>query len=598
MSRRRSLGLVGLVAVAVAAPAAQAQQLSVRAYVTPSTTVAVGRPFVLNVELTGTQSLTREPDLPDLSAFAQFLGRSTQSSVRMINGRSSVSLTIQFRYQALSEGSHTIPSFRVEAAGQLFDTDPVEITISAGAAGPTPSEEAGIGADDLFITAEPSKRRVYEGEPLLVEYRIWTRVDVTNFGMTRVPEPEGFWEEDLTPGGQPEVEQRTRNGVQYASAVIRRIGLIPTGPGTRTIEPIGVEAQVRVRESRDPFTDFFGRRSLFGSSTVQTTVLAEPVTIEVDPLPAGRPEPFSGVVGSLDVSASLDRDSVEANEAVTLTVRLTGEGNIRAIPAPDLDLPPDFEAFPPEISERITPSADGLRGTKTFAWVLIPRAPGNREVPAVPFAYFDDDAEAYRVVASDPIPLSVSGTVVEGPAGLARGGVAQLREDIRFIRLGPLELRRTGGELFGGVGFWLFALLPLAAVGGAVALRRHQDRLEGDLAYARGRRAGRLARRRLAAARAQIDVEDSKGFYAEVATALRGLVADRLNLAEAGLQTWQVGEALSDAGVEAELRADVIACLEQCDRERFAPTHAGRDERRRLLERVADLMTTLDRAVR
>lgn len=590
--------LVAALLVGLLPTPAAAQEPTVRAFLTPGSAVGVGRPFVFNVEVTGTQTLERQPQAPELD-FAQYLGSSTQSSVRMVNGRTSVSLTIQYRYQALGEGSHTIPSVELVAEGGTLSTEPLQVTVTTA-----PPDEArandgtGLGPNDLFITAEASKSSIRVGEPVLVEYRIWTRVDVTNFGMTSVPEPEGFWVEDVTPTGQPEVEQRMRDGVQYASAVIRRVALVPTGAGERTVEPIGMEAQVRVRGGRDPFDRFFGGSSFFGTTTVPTTVRSNPLVIDVAPLPPGAPEPFSGMVGSLRVEAFLDRDSVEASDAVTLTVRLTGDGNLRAVPQPALGLPDDFEVFPPEVTETVGATSSGLTGTKTFEYVLIPRAPGRREIPPVRFGYYDLAAGAYRTAESAALPLTVTGTVVDGPAALRRGGVEQLRQDIRFIRLGPLELRRTGGTLFGTPVFWMLFLLPLVAVGGALALRRHQDLLEGDVAYARGRRASRVARRRLAEARRLAPEDDARAFYAEVARALRGLVADRLNLAEAGMRTAELDEALADAGVDDATRTALRETLDRCDRQRFAPPGAGAGERSRFLEEAGGLMTALDRRLR
>jgi hypothetical protein len=593
------VGPLAVVGLALSASAGRAQDPSVRAYLSPGTEVAVGRPFVLNVEISGSQSVDRDPALPDLSAFAQFLGSSTQSSVSMVNGRTTVSLTVQYRYQALREGAHSIPAFEVAAGGRTFTTDPMTVTVSTAPAGSGPDPSTGVGADDLFITADASSQTVREGQPFVVEYRIWTRVDVTNFGVTRVPEPEGFWVEDLTPGGQPEVEQRTRNGAQYATALVRRVALVPTGSGPRTIEPIGIEAQVRVRRGRDPFQDFFGRSSLFGAASVPVTVLSDELTVDVLPLPAGRPEPFSGVVGTLRVEATLDRDSVNANDAVTLTVRAAGDGNVRVIPAPVLDLPADFEVFPPEVSENVSATDRGLTGARVFEYVLIPRAPGRREIPSVRYGYFDSSAGAYRIAESSPIPLTVSGMIAEGPAAITRGGVAQLRQDIRFIRLGSLELRPAAdGSLFGAMGFWAFLLLPMAGVAGALAVRRHQDRLLGDVAFARGRRAGRQARKRLAEARRLSAAGDARAFYAEMARALRGLVADRFNLAEAGLQTDDVDRALVGRGVAASMREEVRAYLEHCDRQRFAPPGDDPEEKERFLERAAELMTRLERGVR
>jgi hypothetical protein len=391
----------------------------------------------------------------------------------------------------------------------------------------------------------------------------------------------------------------TRDGQTYVTAVIRRVVLVPTGPGTRTLGPLGVEAQVRVRRrANDPFEDLFGRSSLFGTTVVPTTVLSNPLAIEVEPLPPGRPEPFSGVVGSLSVTASLDRDTVDANDAVTVTLRVSGRGNLRAVPAPVLDVPTDFEVFPPEVSESIRSEGAGLSGSKTFEYVMIPRAPGARTIPSISLGYYDTSADAYRTATTGDIPLLVTGVAADGPGGLARGGVAQLREDIRFIHLGAGALRPVDRFLFGNTAFWVFMLLPMALVLGALALRRHQDRLEGDVAYARGRRASRVAKKRLAEAQRLAGGEDRRAFYAEVARALRGFVADRLNVAEAGMQMGDLSAGLKGHGASESTVTEVMGCLDHCDRQRFAPPDADIEEQARFLARASAAMTALDREVR
>jgi len=594
---RRTLFLAFVLTLFTGGPLA-GQAPSVRAFLSPGNEVGVGGAFVLNVEISGTQTIDREPRLPDLAPYGRLLGSSTQTAMRTVNGVRSVSLTIQYRYQALQEGAVRIPSFEVAAGGRTLRTEPLDLTVSAEAPANAGAGDTGVGPDDLFITAEASKTRVREGEPFIVEYRIWTRIDVTNFGMTNVPELAGFWVEESTPGGAPEVEQLMRNGVQYASAVIRSVALVPTSPGVKTLEPIGVEAQVRVRAGRDPFQDVFGRSSFFGSSTVPVTVLSNPLTVTVEPLPAGRPDDFSGVVGSLNVTSTLDRDSIAANDAVTMTVRISGDGNLAAVQPPSLDFPPDFEIFPPEITEAVSPTATGLSGSKVFEYVMIPRAPGAREVPAVRFSYFDAGAGAYRTAEADALPLEVSGTAIEGPTALARGGVSTLREDIRFIRLGALDLRPADRPLFSGFAFWFLLIGPLLGIAGAVVGRRHADQLEGDEGYARGRRASRVAKKRLAEARRLATGTDVRAFYAEVSRALVGLVTDRLNLSEAGTQQSELDEALRKAGVYAEVRDELRSILDDCDRQRFAPPSSDSTAEKRFLERATDLMTTLDREVR
>ncbi len=580
-----------------------AQDITVRAFLTPGT-VGVGRVFVLNVEVIGSQSVDAEPQLPDLAGFSAYMGSGSSTSMQIINNRTTVSLTLQYRYQALQEGTFEVPGFTVPVGGESYPTEPLTLTVSSE---PPPDPQQGPGAgdqtiiapEDLFVSAEASGSRIREGEPFVVEYRLFTRVNVTSYGFTSLPELEGFWVEELPLPEQLEVEQVVRDGQQYTSAVVRRLALVPTGPGERTLDPLGIEAQVRVqRRTRmlDPFESIFDldRSSLFGS-VVPATVVSNPIQLQVEPLPPGQPEPFSGVVGNLALAATLTPDSVHTDEAFTLTVTATGQGNLRAIPEPALELPEDFEAYPPEVSESIQRSGAGLRGTKSWEYVLIPRAPGNRSVPPVTFGYFDTDANAYRTASTGPMDLLVSGEVQEGPSALVRGGVASLREDIRFIHLGPTRLTQTSRSLFGGFGFWAVLLLPMVAVLGAAGFRFHQDRLEGDPAYARRRRAGRVAHARLAEAKRMATGDDPRAFYAEVARALRGFVADKLDMAEAGMQERDLDVGLRNDGVPEKVVQEVMECLSRCDLQRFAPETDGSGEEKRFLEKVSGLMTELNR---
>lgn len=583
---------------------AAAQDVSARASLVPGPSVAVGSTFVLQVEVAGVQRLDANPTSPDLGDFARYVGSGSTSTLRTVNGNTRVSLILQFRYQALQEGTFDIPSVTVRAGGGTPTTEPLTLTVTAQdqASGVSGGTDGDLPApDDLFLTTEVSSRTVRVGEPVVVSYRLWTHVDVVSYALTRLPELEGFWVEELPMQGGAQVETRTRNGEEYTTAVLRRIVVVPTGPGERTLDPLTVDARVRVqrgRSGRDPFDRLFGG-GLLGTTVESVGLRSDVATLTVQPLPDGAPQPFSGVVGSIDVTASLDRASVGADEAVTLTVRVEGAGNVRAVPEPTLDLPDDFEVFPPEVSESVEPSLGGLSGSKTFEYVLIPRAPGDRSIPPVRYGYLDAAAGEYRTAETPELPLTVTGTSSVSPPGSGtRRGVAELRQDIRFIQLGPTPLRRTAGGLAGHGAFWALLLLPMVGVAGAMALARHRERLEGDPAWARGRRAGRVARRRLAEAGRLAGGDDPRPFYAEVARALEGFAADRLNRAAAGMQRSDLRAALEERGVDASLVDRTAACLEHCDRERFAPRTADRAEMARVLDEASAIMTDLDRAVR
>ena len=583
-----------IIVVGAAAPLdVAALQLQVSASVSPSVVPLNGQ-FTLEVQLRGTNRVDAEPSLPDLGAFARYIGRNSSTSMQMIGGVTTVSLTIQYRYRAIREGTFAIGVVQVQAGGQVLRTRPVTLTVStavaAAEAGPDPT---GLGPEDLFIVAEVSKTRVYENEPIEVNYRIFTRVNVSSYSLFDLAENEGFWVEEVPSARNPQAEQRVRGGQTYTTAVVRRVVLFPAGPGTKTIEPMSVEASVRIRrQARSLLDDFFGGGAFFGSQD-PIVITSAPVEIEVLPLPVpGRPRSFTGLVGRLSVSASIDRSSVETNDAVTLKLIVEGEGNLRSLAAPVIDFPADFEVFPPEVTETIDRRDSRIRGTKTYEYVLIPRSPGAKTIPPVELSYFDAESGLYASSASQPLRLDVSGDPVIG-APRGRAGVETLREDIRFIQIGPPNLGVLGGSLTDAPGFWIVALLPLVALLGALGLRRHWDRLEGDVAYARGRRAGRVARKRLGQARAVMSQGDARAFYAEVERALRGFLADKLNVAEAGFMSQVAEEELGRRGVPVVATREYFACLGECDRARFAPPGSSEEEKSGFFDRAAEAMTAV-----
>ena len=588
---RRSLLLLAL--PLLPAPT-HAQDIQVRAFLS-SPRVGFGGQFVLNVEVSGTQQADADPVLPDMEEFGQYLGSGTSSSMQIVNGRTSVALTYQYRFQAIKDGVFEIGAVKVTAGGRTYETDPISLIVSdtpapQGGIADSGDPADGISPEDLFIETEVSRTTVFENEPVVVEHRIFTRVTVDSYRITALPQATGFWTEELEQSGEPQVERVIRDGSEYVTATVRRVALFPTGSGERTLDPLGVEAQVRVpdRRRQSIFGDFFDRR-------VPVAVASRPVTIEVQPLPAeGRPGSFTGHVGELDIATTVDRASVAANEAVTYRVDLTGTGNLRALAPPDITFPDEFEVFPPETTDRIAPGGGSIQGTRTYEYVLIPRAPGSVTIPPVEVSYFDARSSSYGTARSQPVEITVTGdaTALSTETGAVPSAVESIREEIRFIHIGTPDFRRTGVPLHTTAGFWIVLLLPVAAVVGAAAVRRHRDRIEGDVAYARVRRARRMARKRLARAK-RLATGDPGDFYAEVAGALQGFLADKLNVAEAGLVREEAGRLARRRGVSDETLARLFACLDDCDLQRFAPAGTEREPPERVLERAVAIMGDL-----
>lgn len=591
----------------LAVPTAGAAQ-SVRAFLSQNP-VALDGQFVLNVEVSGSRGVDGDPALPDLSAFAVYLGSGTSTSMQFANGRMSTSHTIQYRFRATQEGTFEIGPVTVRADGRDLRTEPLVIEVSGtpaggaggrGSSGARAGADGAVSADALFVTATLSDEQVYVNQPVVVEYRIFTRVDVQGVNIVRQPGTAGFWVEELpTPQRSEEV---VRDGVRYTGGVFRRVALFPTSAGPKRIDPLVIEAQVRVQRrspfGRDPFGDLFGD-GLFGRR-VPVSAPSNALDLEVLPAPSGAPASYSGFVGSLAVSAGVDRTEAETNDALTLRLDISGTGNIRTLPDPTLNLPPAFEVYPPEMSEEVEPAADSVRGRRVYEYVVVPREPGRITIPSVELAYFDPARGAYAVAASDPVTVDVTGDPGPAPAppgGRARAGADVQREDIRFIRIAAPAFRARGRSLLRSTGFWTVAVLPLAALAGAVAVRRHRDRLAGDVAWARSRRASKVARRRLARAESLCSPDRRREFHAEVGRALQGFLGDKLNIAGAGLIRDEIRAALAARGVDTTVVDACLDCLERSDRERFAPAEPDPAAMQAMLADAGRAMTALDAAL-
>ena len=600
---------------AVLAGGVRAQDLSLRAYV-DRTTLAVNQQFVLTIEVSGAdaQKVTI-PQAPDLSQFADYLGTSSSQSIQIINGQMSVTRSAQNYFRARKAGKFQIPAVTLVYKGKRYSSRPIVMQIVQGGANPPPAAAPGgrqprLRAQNslegnLFLRAEVSRKSVYPNQPVMVTYKLYTRVEILGYAISKLPNTVGFWTEEFKLPPQPPTSYEIVGGKRFLVATIRKVALFPTGPGEKEIEPLEVECEVRLRQprrSRDLFDsffndDFFG--DMFGKR-VRTKIASKPIRINVKPLPEeGKPADFSGLVGSFRMSAKLDKQDVAANEAITLTVKYSGTGNIKMLPEPKIEFPPDIETYEPKVSLTIDRTGNAIRGSKTFEYVLIPRLAGVHRIRPIRFSYFDLPSGRYRTLESPEFVIRVSapaGGTTPVTTGLTREEVRFIGKDIRFIKLSSEEFHRIGHYFYRTPWFVLLLILPLLAVGGAFAYQQQQARMAENVAYARSRRANQLARKRLSQARKLLKPETQKEFYAEISRALVGFVADKLNLPPAGIISDEVAGLLRDRGVPEEIVKEFLGCLQECDFQRFAPANATEQDMRDMYEKAKKAIVDLEKA--
>lgn len=567
--------------------AAYAQQVEFKASAREQ--VAVGDQFRLIFSVNAQANGFKAPAIKDFSILTG-PQQSSSSSMQIINNQVSRSVEYSYTYvlQAIKEGSFTIPSASVNVDGKTYQSNPVTITVVKGnAAQQTPNEQsnpssgADISSRNLFVKATANKNNPYQGEQVIVTYKIYTRVPVSEYSVAKTPALTGFWTENLLKENTPLNQYKeVINGAEYVVAEIKKDALFAQKSGKLTIDPLELDvlAQVEIkrRRSNDPFDDFFNN-SFFGSNyqNVRKKILSNPIVLNVKPLPensAGKD--FTGAVGKFTISTSVDKNTVKENDAVTLKFTVSGTGNLKLIDKPAFVFPPDFDVYDPRIVDDINVNSGGVSGKRTFEYLLVPRNRGNYSIKPVAFVYFDQNSGSYKTLRTPEFKITVekgdgNDTYVKGNA--EKEDFQYIGTDIRYIYTGSINLRPVNQYFFASPLFWLLLLLPVILFILFIIIWKKELKKRSNVALMRNKKATGIARKRLKAAEQYLKKGDQSSFCTEVSSALWGYICDKFNISRSALSIDSVAEALRNKNVREELIHKFLETLNHCEFARFAP---------------------------
>lgn len=560
----------------------------------PSSVVAGGK---FRVQFTVNTQNVSNFTAPDFKGFEVIYGPATssQSSFQMINGRTSQSSSIIYSFVVLcaNPGTYTIGSASVQVDGKSVKSQPIQVKVlpeganassqrsgsasgggNAGAAvTPSHSSGQGVSANELFMTATASRTSVHEQEAILLTYKIYTLLDLRQLD-GKLPTLDGFQIQEIPLPRTKEFELEQYNGRNYRTVVWSQYLLFPQKSGKLTIPAINYEGVVVTRNRNlDPIEAFFNGQS--GFVEVKRRITTPALTIHVSPLPA-KPEGFSGAVGKFSVTSSISAHEVDANEAVTLKLEVKGSGNMKLISSPLVNLPKDFETYDTKVNDKFQLTHTGLSGMKEFEYLFVPRHAGTYQIPAVNFVYFDTDSRSYKTLTTEGYTLKVNkgkgrtGQNVSNYSGQQQD-VQQLNLDIRYIKTGGVELHQPGHTLFGTLQYWLAYLIPLCLFVLLLVIGRKRMKVNANVALSRGRKANKVALKRMKAAQKLLEKHDSALFYDEVLRALWGYVGDKFNMSQESLNKENIAQALASRQVPEEQVQQFLRVLNDCEFARYAP---------------------------
>ena len=549
--------------------------------------VAVGEQFRLTYTVnTDDVEGFRAGNMP--SELEVLMGPSTsrQSSFQMVNGHTSSSSSITYTYIlcATANGSFTIPPARATVAGKQITSNTLHIKVSGQAQGnngaaqrqqrqPSGVRPAGsaISGSDLFIKVSANKSRVHEQEPILLTYKVYTLVDLTSLN-GKMPDLKSFYSQEIPLPQQKKFTVENVNGRPYRTVTWSQYVMFPQMTGKLEIPPITFEGVVvQANQDIDPFEAFFNGGS--GYIEVKKKIQAPGLSVEVLPLPE-RPAGFSGGVGQFNIKASLDQTEVKANDPVTLRITVSGAGNMKLLKEPVVNFPQDFDKYDAKQNEKTHLTSNGLEGSITWEFLAVPRHQGTYDIPPVEFTYYDTQANAYKTLRTESFKLNVAKGSGNGHSVVNQQDVDELNKDIHYIKTGESRLHQQGDYFFGSVGYWIaLAVLALTFITLFIIFRQRAID-NANISKMRGKKANKVAVKRLKKADKLMKAGRASEFYDEVLRALWGYVGDKLNIPVEQLTRDNISQRLSERQVDAETVQLFLSALDECEFERYAPGDA------------------------
>ena len=545
--------------------------------------VAVGEQFRLTYTV-NTQNVSdfRAGDIPDELEVLIGPNRSMQSSYQMINGHTSSTSSITYTYivSATKNGSFTIPPAHIVAGGKTIASNSLTIKVSGTASNARQRQRDEEGAEmrdagsqisgsDLFIKVSANKSRVHEQEPIVLTYKVYTLVSLTQL-RGDMPDLKSFYTQEVDLPQQKSFSVEHVNGRAYRTCTWSQYVMFPQITGKLQIPSITFEGIV-VQQNRnvDPFEAFFNGGS--GYIEVKKKIVAPGIEIQVDPLPQ-RPANFSGGVGKFTISAQLDKTETKANDPVSMRVIISGTGNLKLLKLPVINVPKDFDKYEPKVTDKTKLTSSGIEGSMIYDVLIVPRHQGKYEIPPVEFTYFDTSENAFKTIKSEGFTLDVAkGSGAASVSDFSGQNLQELSKDIRYIKLGNTRQRALDDFFFGSTAYWI-SIVVLALIFITLFIVFRQRAIDNaNVTKMRGKKANKVATKRLKQAAKLMQEGKTSAFYDEVLRALWGYVGDKLNIPVEQLSHDNISQKLSERSVDTDTVGLFIGALDECEFERYAP---------------------------
>ncbi|WP_211204031.1 BatD family protein [Chloroherpeton thalassium] len=533
----------------------------------------------------------------------------TSENFSIINGRVTRSKSITYTLIPKKSGKMTIPPASVKIDGTLHASNPVELTVLKGqqspqvGSGPPQSgnkDVMQVPDDQIFIKPIVSKTSLFVGEGATVTYKLYYRVNITRYEQTQDIKPEGFWKEEFDIDEHVSSQNEYLNGALYRVATIKKFRVFPTRAGELEISPYRAVCEVLMTDvMRNRWGLSMNFNQFFNSmgKTMKAEVYAPAIKFEVKPLPSPQPDGFNGAVGKFDFEANLDKDTVQVGTPVSFKFKVAGEGNIATLPEISLELPSIFEQYDPKVQRDIKKQGNLVTGEKVTEIIAIPRTSGDFELGRVKFVYFDPEKRKYITLSSPEMAIYVKqGSYSPTSAFADKREIARFGTDIRFIKTDTETLHPKRAPIYRSAWFYGSMMIPALAFVFFFIQKQRDEKMQGDVAYARRYKANPEARKRLKAAKTFLKENSQQAFFAELEAALIKFIGNKFNIAEQAMTKDEIKSVLQSKSVSSEMIEQLMHILTTSEMYRYAPSVTSKENLDAFYEEAEKIISELSKS--
>ena len=536
---------------------------------------------------------------PDFAGFNVVGGPNTSVSNSWLNGQHSYTKTYSYFLSPTKKGKIKINEASIEIEGVVYKTKAVAVNITNAVKRPNdPYNVEGVAEENIHLVAEVSKSDPYLNEAITVVYKLYVSANtgVSNWREVDNPRYNDFWSQKIDTRGY-RIQNGKYKGEDYRYVVLRKTVLYPQKTGKLEIEPLTLDITVEVPTNR---RDIFGGRRM---AQTNRTVSAGSRTINVKALPEeGKPENFTGAVGDFEFNVITSKSELNASESLEARVEVTGKGNLNLFQLPKLTVPSSLEVYEPEHNENIRTRTNGMQGSISDNYTIVPQYKGKYPIPSMSFSYFDLETETYKTVSSGEIIIDV----IEGPVNASSGDhnitdadatkkeVTSNSAQFAFVKTDANLKPMAKENFFKSRGFWSSLLLPLLAIPLAIVYRKKKEERHADVFGNKIRKADRLARRYLGEAKKSLGQKEA--FYIALEKALHNYLKAKLHIETSDFSKEKIQYILIERQVNQGTVEEFISILEHCELARYTPI--TNVEMKQDYEKAASTISIIDKDIR